>query len=180
MRKVDLFFNYKYTFRFLLLQSDKKIFSSFQLPNFDKLVCFFPLKEIADLNDVRIYNYCYFFKFFLGLKPFLTRRRDVSTFKKTQFNFNIQIILHRKDIFPVLYFLSNDVLPFMANRGFIMNINFVDKFFLLLYKIDKFNIFLLKKTNLGLLNLHDPLCFKFYINSKNLFSIKKLFYLVKL
>lgn len=117
MRRIDLFFNYKYSFRFLLAAGNIKLLNSFALPKVSKIVCFFNLNELSDLNDVRIYNYCYFFKFFFGVKAFLTRFKDISTFRNTAYTFNVQVILRKNDMYRALYFFCNDVLSLMSKRG---------------------------------------------------------------
>lgn len=180
MRKVDLYFNYKYTFRFLLLNSVSHITNNYNLADINKTVVYFPLRNLIDLNDVRIYNYCFFFKFFFGIKPLFSQFKDISTYGKTQYLFNIQIILTKKDVFSVLYFLSNDVLPFMARRGFGLYMNYTRKILRVVYTIDKFNVFLVKKSNLGLMNLNDPLFFKIYIKGIHELACKKLIYFLKL
>lgn len=180
MRQVDLFFNYKYTFRFLLLISSKDILNSFNNNKIQKIVAYFSLKDLIDLNDVRLYNYYYFFKFFFGVKPFLTRFRDISTFRKTEFTFNIQFIFHKTQAYQALYFILNDVLPFMGRRGFESTLKQYKTCNILVYEIQRFNVFLLKKTNLGLLNLIDSLNFKIYFNSRVPSTLKQLFFLFKM
>ena len=179
MRKIDLFFNYKYTFRFLLASSMIDIVNTFTLPYLNKLVCYFPLRELIELNDARIYNYCFFFKFFFGIKPFFSRFKDISTFKKVQYSFSVQAILRKNDMFSVLFFFSNDVLPLMARRGFTLSLSYVNNCLRVIYILDKFNVFLVKKANLGLLNLHDPFTLKLYLIGKEFYFCKRLLYFFK-
>lgn len=180
MRRVELFFNYKYTFRFLISNSILDVVNNFNLPSLQKIVCFFPLRELSDLNDVRIYNYCFFFKFFFGIKPFFTRCLDVSTFKKVEYSFSIQAILRKYDMYLALNFFFNDVLPFMGRRGFSIYVTYVNSICNVVYKVDKFNIFLSKKANLGLLNLVDPFSFKIYMKGLNFLLCRRLMYFFKM
>lgn len=77
MFKVDYFFFYKYILRNILLLKLFSITNTYAIPLFKKLLLFFSLTNIADVDDVQIYNYLYLFKYFFGRRAFLTRRSSL-------------------------------------------------------------------------------------------------------
>jgi hypothetical protein len=46
------------------------------IANSDKILSFLPVNKIDDVDDVRIYNYIYLYKFFLGKRAFLTKHKS--------------------------------------------------------------------------------------------------------
>lgn len=66
LKKYDLFFSYRYVFRFLLLNKYGMFLNTNQIPFFKKLVIFFDSNYIKDLDDTRALNYFYFVRFFFG------------------------------------------------------------------------------------------------------------------
>lgn len=161
LNSVDYSFNYKFLFRNILIQKLSKILNSFSIPHVQKLVLYFSLMDFETLDDVRIYNYHYFFKFFLGERAFFSGYKSLFNLGKTTLNVKIQLILNKKDVFFSLLFFSNDVLPFLdlgylSSNYFKQNLNIHVFTFL----IKDMNIFVEKKTNIGLFNLKDALHFQ--------------------
>jgi hypothetical protein len=70
---MDLYFVYKYNLRNILINKIGYYNNSYQIPNINKLILFFSLKKLDDLDDVQIYNYFYLFKFFFGKKAYFTK-----------------------------------------------------------------------------------------------------------
>jgi hypothetical protein len=170
MRSIEAFFNYKYTLRFLLVNSIERIANIFMIPCLDKIVCYFPLHALSDLLDARIYNYFYFFKFFFGSSPIFSKFKDVSTFREVQYSFSMHMIIRKQAAFVVMCFFNNDVLPLLASRSFNVDLSYSTHVLRLSYNIHKFNVFIEKKSNLALLNLIDVFKFKLYVGGDNFFS----------
>jgi hypothetical protein len=77
--EIDLFFTYKYTIRFLLSHKLINNYNIHTIPNISKLVLYFSLNKLEDIDSIEIYNYLYLFKQFFGRKAFLSKT-------KSQFN----------------------------------------------------------------------------------------------
>lgn len=178
MLKSDFLFNYINITRFILLHKDL-IKNSFLIPKLFKAICYFPLKNLEDIDDVRIYNYFYFFKFFLGFRAFFIGYRSIQSFSKTTYDFKIQIILKQNDVFPLLSFFVYDILPILDVDYYSINL-IKSKLISYHFLIKDMNIFSEKKTNLGLFNLKDNLNFDLFFNSLNKDSVKLFFCNIKL
>lgn len=64
---------YNYTVRQILVNKIIILQNRYDIPKITKLVYFFNLTKIEDLNDVQIYNYLYLFRYFFGKRAYLTR-----------------------------------------------------------------------------------------------------------
>lgn len=73
LKLFDLFFSYKFVFRFLLMNKYGLFFNTNQLPKLKQLIFFFDIKDITNLDDKRSLNYAYFIRFFLEGVLFLTK-----------------------------------------------------------------------------------------------------------
>ena len=174
----DFLFNYNNVIRFILLHKDLSN-NNYLIPNLCKVICYFPLKNLEDLDDVRVYNYFYLFKFFIGFRAFFTGYKCIQGFGQTTYDFRVQIVLKKNDIFPLLSFFVNDIFPVLDADYYSVNLikgNLISYHFLL----KDMNIFSEKKTNLGLFNLKDDLNFKFSFNSLKNNSVKLFFSNIKL
>lgn len=171
---IDLFFTYKYTLRFLLMQKLNKNCNTYNIPNITKIILFFCLKKFEDLDNVEVYNYFYLFKYFLGKKAFLSKIKSQYSLGKWYYNFNVKIIIHKpKDIYVLLFFFINNIIKNIdntyINKGFLSkNLNI---FFII---IKDMNIFSEIKTNLGLFNLKNPLNINIYFLGVD-YKISKLY-----
>jgi hypothetical protein len=58
----------------------------------NSIILFFPLKDMETLDDARIYNYFYFFKFFFGATAFFSGYKSFFHLGKTTFNVRIQVV----------------------------------------------------------------------------------------
>jgi len=79
---IDLFFTYKYTIRFLLLHKLGYDYNTYNLPKISKLILFFSLNKLEDIDSLEIYNYFYLFKYFFGQKAFLTKTKSYFSLGK--------------------------------------------------------------------------------------------------
>lgn len=177
MLNTDILFNYHNINRFILLHK-LGINNSFLVPNLNKFICYFSLKHLDDLNDVRIYNYFFFFKFFLGFRAFFTGYRVTQGFGQTTYDFRIQIILRKNDLYFPLSFFLNDVLSIIDNDYFYFNLKKINNIICSI-TIKDMNIFSEKKTNLGLFNLKDNLKLRFFLSTPNIAYVKTYFNTMK-
>lgn len=67
---VDYYFYYKYNLRFLLLLKHGNIRNSYLIPNIMKMVLFFSLYKVEDLDDVQCYIIFIYLNFFLVVELF--------------------------------------------------------------------------------------------------------------
>lgn len=72
----DYFSAYKNVIRNVVLRKSNIIVNCNEIPFIIKVIYSFRLYKLEDLNDVQIYNYLYFFKFFFGRKGVLTKYKS--------------------------------------------------------------------------------------------------------
>lgn len=178
MDRFDVLFNYNNITRFILLHKLSSV-NSFSIPNVYKLVCFFSIKNLDDMTDVKIYNYFYFFKFFFGSRAFFTGYKIDQGFGKTAYNFNIQLILRKNDLYIPFSFFIYDILPIIDHDYLVINFKKLN-YFICSISIKDMNIFSEKKTNLGLFNLKDNFNLKFFFVGLDFISVKLYFNNMKL
>lgn len=160
---VDCSFNYRHMVRFLLVHKADVFFSTFELPFLKKLIFFFSVIDLGDLEDPRVFNYYYLLRFFFGSKAFFTSFKSKFLLGRTFYSFNIVSFFFQRFIFFPLFFLTNDVVP-LTNKntyghyldGPCFTMSFFDT-----------NVFLEKKNNLALFNLKNPLVARFIFSSKH-------------
>jgi hypothetical protein len=80
--------------------------------------------------------------------------------------FRIQLVLTKRDIFNALFFFSNDVMPFLSEQFLAISSHFLT-YFIFVFVIRDLNLFVEKKTSLGLFDLTEHLNLRIFINSKN-------------
>lgn len=73
MELVDYKFYYSYSIRTLIINKYFKINNILRVPKIIKLLFFFQLSKIEDLDDAQFYNYVYLFKYFFGHRVFFTK-----------------------------------------------------------------------------------------------------------
>jgi hypothetical protein len=73
---IDFLFTYKYTLRFLFINKLGNIKNTLNIPKIKKLIYFFSLKNLEDIDSVQIYNNFYLFKFFLGRNAFFSKTKS--------------------------------------------------------------------------------------------------------
>jgi hypothetical protein len=74
--QLDYHFTYKNTLRFLLLHKLGSSNNTYNLPSINKLIFFFSLRKLEDLDSSEVYNYLYLFKYFFGKNAFLTKNKS--------------------------------------------------------------------------------------------------------
>lgn len=83
--------------------------SSYVLYPLKGVILHFVLRNLTSLDEVRIYNYFYLFRFFFGRKAFISRYSSFFSLGKTYFNFNVQVNCFRRFIYPAIHFFVNDI-----------------------------------------------------------------------
>jgi hypothetical protein len=73
MLEYDYYFFYKYLVRNILIYKLVRLQNAYIIPSIKKILFFFSLNNILDVNDVQVYNYLYLFKYFFGRRAFLTK-----------------------------------------------------------------------------------------------------------
>jgi hypothetical protein len=66
LNNIDLYFIYKYIFRFILINKLNIKINLFNILKINKLILFYFLQKLDDIDQIQIYNSFYLFKFFLG------------------------------------------------------------------------------------------------------------------
>lgn len=67
---------YLYTSRTLVIHKIGMLTNLYNIPNICKLIYSFRMLKLEDLDDVQIYNYLYFFKFFFGRRGYLSEQKS--------------------------------------------------------------------------------------------------------
>lgn len=122
MRCVDYYFHYKNVVRFLLLNkfSINELTTCYNVAKIELLNIFFSIKDIEyNINDLSLCSYFYLFRFFFGRKGFISKLNYGFVLNFVYNSFNIQFFLSKKDIYFSIYFLSNDVLPFIGKKNWL-------------------------------------------------------------
>jgi hypothetical protein len=123
----DFFFYYKYVIRFILfLKKSKTNFKSTNILKLEKVIVFFDLKNIIDINNLSISNYYFFFKYFFGKIPFFYNYKYVFKLNVNYYNFFIMYNFKKKEIYYILYFFINDIY-FNISKNLI-NVNKIDNY----------------------------------------------------
>jgi hypothetical protein len=114
---LDYYFYYKYIGRFILyLKNSFKFFYPINILEFNKLVLFFDVYNINDLNNISILSHIFFFKYYFGVLPFFTNYVYKFKLNVNYYNFFIQYNFFDKSIYYPLYFFFNDIY-YMINKS---------------------------------------------------------------
>ena len=107
---IDSFFNYKYVSRYILLNKIG-ISNTYSIAECKKLIYFFSLNKIEDLNDAQLYNYFYLIKFFFGKLSFFSKVKKFYLLGSWYYNFNVQLIVNNNNIIiNMLHYLFNNII----------------------------------------------------------------------
>lgn len=157
MLLVDFNFFYKYSVRQILLHKLVVLQNRFCIPQISKLVYFFNLTKIEDLDDVQIYNYIYLFKYFFGKRAYLTRIK--SFFNVGKWTYSLTVVLYYNSsnmIYHNFFFFLND-LYLRSESLFVKYGNFSSSRNIYYIILKDLTLFSERKTNLGLFYLQQPL-----------------------
>jgi hypothetical protein len=172
----DLFFHYKYVCRFLLIQKIGYLtLSTHHISEIAKVVAFFSVKDLVDLEDLRNSNYFFLLKFYFGRRAFVLNYKTEFSLNVLYHSFMVQFVSRGNNVYFPIIFILNDFKFCLSNKSF--------KIFrsknTLSFKVLDMNIFLERKTNVGFFNLKDKLNIKFFCSGLRLQG-KYLFCLLKL
>jgi len=123
------------------------------IPKLSKIMYSFKLNKLEDLDDVQVYNYLYFFKFFFGRCGVLTKYK--SEFKLGLWSYNLCVFMY---VYSPRCIYNNIFLLYIEYLSFIDDSFIYAKFLTKTAKIysiiiKELNFFSEKKTNMGLFNL---------------------------
>jgi len=177
--KTDFFFTYKYILRFLLIHKYGLFCNTFEVPVLNKLFIFFCISDVVDIDDACFFNYPFLFRFFFGRRAFFTKFKSIFNLGTYFFSFQIFTFFNGRSCFFPIFFFVNDLKCFSDyNTYFVYPVfNNFNYFYINFYNL---NIFLEKKTNIGLYNLKHKMHFKFCLKSYDFFSSFLFFDLLKL
>src|SRR5579884_2253667 len=117
MKISDYYFHYKNVVRFLLLEKMGSYYkNTYSFPKIYKLNSFFVIKNLVDFENLKSSNYFFFFKFFFGKNAFFVNYTSRFSLNVLYHNFNIQLIIAKKDLYIFINFLFNDILPYCNKR----------------------------------------------------------------
>lgn len=157
----DFYYYNSNILRFLMLQKSTNFNNSFSITSFDKLVLYFSILNINDLDDLSLFNYLYFFRFFLGVNAYFTKIQINYKLGVTTYSIRVKIILLNRDIYSFLSFFLNDIV-FSSELEHLFN--FSKRFRIYSLCLPTLVFFSEKKTNVGLLDLTVSLNLKFFFN----------------
>src|SRR3954465_9222847 len=114
---VDYNFYYKHIGRFILyLKYSLKIFHNKNIIGFNKLIFFFNILNINDINNINILSHIFFFKYYFGTMPFFTNYLYKLKLNANYYIFFVQYNFFNKNIYYPIYFFFNDVY-YMVNKS---------------------------------------------------------------
>lgn len=173
----DLFFYYKYTVRFILfLKKSNTRFFFTDILELNKVIIYFNIKNLTDLNNLAISNYYFFFKYFFGKIPFFFNYKYTFKLNISYFNFIILSNIIKKQIYYILFFFINDIYTIISKKTIdIKNFDFYWEF-----TVNDMNFFIEKKNSIGFFNLKDNITFKFMFNEKKFLQLSNFFKIYKL
>jgi len=174
---LDLFFYYKNITRFILfLKKSSLKYANINILEIKKLIVYFNLKNIIDLNNLSISNYYYFFKYFFGKIPFFSSYKYSFKLNISYYNFIILYNFKKKDIYYIFFFFINDIyLPISKNS---VNIKKEKNYWE--FTICDMNFFVEKKNSIGFFHLKDYINFKYLFNTNNGFDYVNYFSIYKI
>lgn len=170
---VDFYFNYINTLRFLLLHQFGNYSNIYEIINFKQILLFFPIKNVDFLDYSFVYNYFYFFKFFIGYKAYFSGYKSKFSYGLTTYSFRIQLILKKIDLFLFLSIFMNEIVPTLS-KGLLSSFLFSSNLKIYSLIIKDMSIFNEKKTNIGLFHLKHNLNIKIFFTGIDIKSAKFL------
>jgi len=149
-----------------------------QLPLLKKLVLFFDVKKIKDLNSLRALNYFYFIRFFFGKRAGFFNISSTFHLGVTFFSYRIfTCFFSAAAFFPLMVFI-NDFLGFSWDKSFSFRSDSRGERFSISFT--DMNIFTEKKNTLGFYFLKDSLNLSIFFKSTDYFSSFFLIHTFKL
>jgi len=175
----NLFFYFKNVGRYILFLRYNEINLHYKfIKEIEKVILFFDIKNIIDLNNNSILSYLFFFKYYFGVIPYFSNYKHVFKLNIHYFSFFIEYIFIGNKFYIPLYFFINDIY-YMINKMY-LSYNIYHNYWE--YYITDMNFFLEKKNSIGFYNLKHYLFFQFFLKKDanhidyfNFFSLFKLY-----
>jgi len=175
----DLQFQYSNIFRYICINQKNRtinITNSYSMYKIVKLSLYFSVNKTEQVDHARTYNYIYLFKFFMGLKAYVTHYNTMFSLGKTYYTYNVGLQLTGRKINFALFFLLYELFPYV-------NLNVAVTWYwknsyqpIMIYW--EVNYFTEKKASAGLFDLDHPLQCEFITNcgqfTSNLLQMYKL------
>lgn len=173
---IDYYYYYKYIGRYILCLKDSlQLFHFTNILEFNKLVIFFDVCNINDLNSINILSHIFFFKYYLGILPFYTNYFYKFKLNIHYYNFFIQYNFFKKNMYFFIYFFFNDIY-YMINKS---NLYLNKELNCWKFYTNDMNFFIEKKNTLGFFYLKYKLNFQFFFRVIKNLCEDNLFYLFK-
>lgn len=146
--------------------------NSYQIPKLIKIIYTFRLYKIEDLDDVQIYNYLYYFKFFFGGIGYLTKYKSYFNLGVWTYILRVRMCINKSMwIYDNIYLLFDEYLINIDRNAITSGYQTkLSKIYNIIIK--DLNTFSDRKTNIGLFNLSTNLILTFYLNGLNSISNK--------
>jgi hypothetical protein len=110
MKRIDFYFYYKHVLRFLLIQKLGLFqLNVYTIPNISSVQLYFSVKNLIDLEDLKCSNFFFFFQFFFGKRAFFTNFSSRFSLNILYHNFNINLLLKKRECFFCLNFILNEL-----------------------------------------------------------------------
>lgn len=160
----DLFFYSKNYNRYIyFLKFSKGRYHFINLLKLQKIIYFFNIKDLTELNNQSVLSYLFFFKYYFGVVPFLNNYKHYFKLNIHYFNFTIEYHFLNKILYYSLFYFINDIY-YMINRLYLTKKDFKNYWEYIIYDM---NFFLEKKNSLGFFNLKHNLIIQIYILNIN-------------
>src|SRR5271154_7149465 len=119
----DLSFYYKYIVRFLFYNKSAYFYNlnCFLIPKFQKIHLFFEILDLIDLDDPKIFNYFFLFRFFLGKTAFYSHYKTRFSLNVLYHNFLVNLVFTKNEIYSCIYFFLNEIFPFLNKKNIYMD-----------------------------------------------------------
>lgn len=112
----NLYFYYKNINRYIyFLKFSKYKYHFFNLIRLDKMVLFFNIKDLTELNNQSILSCIFFFKYYFGVVPFFNNYKHIFKLNINYFNFLIEYTFVDKLLYASFFYFINDIY-YMINK----------------------------------------------------------------
>lgn len=172
----NLYFYYKYYSRYInFLKHSKKKYNYLQTTNIQKIILFFNIKELTEINHSSVLSCIFFFKYYFGIIPFFNNYKYLFKLNVNYYNFTIEYTFIKKYMYYILFYFINDIY-YMINKIHLKSLKFSNYWE---YIVTDMNFFIEKKNSLGFFNLKYNLIIqmhffnpKFSFNYLSIYKIK--------
>lgn len=160
----NLFFYYKYYSRYIsFLKYSKNKYHFLQITNLQRILVFFNIKELTEINHTSVLSCIFFFKYYFGIIPFFNNYKYIFKLNVHYFNFSIEYNFVKNYMYFTFFYFINDIYH-MINKIHLNSLKLTNYWE---YIITDMNFFVEKKNSLGFFNLkHNLIIQIFFLNTK--------------